>query len=78
MNPQSLFYMPSDASQLKGALKEISPNWRDFLAIGMARTKEMAHKKADFMSKRTLDAPCTEGELAEVHAMIERSYYWPS
>ena len=76
MNPQSLFYMPSDAGQIKGALQEISANWRDFLAIGMARTKEKAHEKADFMSKRTLDGPCTAEELAEVHAMIERSEYW--
>jgi hypothetical protein len=78
MNPQSLFYTPNDAEQIKGALKEISPNWRDFMAIGMARTKENAHAKADFMSRRTMDAPCTPKELAAIHAMIERSDYWPS
>ena len=78
MDPQSLFYTPSDAEQIKGGLKEISPNWRDFLAIGMARTKANAHAKADFMSTRTMDAKCTAEELAEVHAMIDRSDYWPS
>ena len=78
MNPQSLFYMPSDAEQIKGALQEISANWRDFLAIGMTKTKANAHAKADFMSKRTIDCQCTDEELAEVHALIERSEYWSS
>lgn len=76
MNPQSMWYTPSDAEQIKEGLKEISPNWRDFLAIGMARTKANAHAKANFMSQRTMDVPCTAEELAEVHAMIERSSYW--
>ena len=73
------FYTLDRAGSFKDDLKIASPkNWRDFMAIGMGATKESAKAKAHQMAKRTIDAPCTEEELAAVISLIDRrNDVWP-
>lgn len=73
------FFTPQDAEKIKTDLMAASPkNWRDFMAIGLGRTKDAAKAKAQFMAARTIDAPCTTDELTAVLDLIDRrNDIWP-